>query len=62
MRRVVMTRDEWQAWGDRFGWDVSSAYDDGAEFRVPNPDEEQGYEYVSISERVRADIDRVMEA
>lgn len=52
---------DWKAWGEQFGWELVSTHGDDAEFRVPNPDAEQGYEYANISELARANIDRAIE-
>lgn len=51
---------EWAKWGDHFGWELSTSGRDGAEFRV-KADNEQGYEYMTIPNRARRDIDRVMD-
>ena len=52
-----MTREEWRGWGLRFGWSLAELFQGGAEFRTLNPDAEQGYEFVVISDKVRRDID-----
>ncbi len=53
-------RANWLAWGRKFGWELSTSDRDGAEFRVRS-DNEQGYEYMSIPNRARLDIDRVFD-
>lgn len=56
-----MTAD-WKAWGERFGWELVDARRYGAEFRVPSIDAKLGYEYVTITETVRVNIDDAIEA
>ena len=59
-RTTPYTRDSWEEWGSRFGWQFEGLYIDGAEFRFPDETHEQGYGYVSIANAVRADIDRAL--